>query len=792
MENVIVVDSSYMLLVRWSGLHAKLDLNTDTAEKAMYLKKKSEWLALLTSLSVGGLGAQAAIAQNAESNRTVLEEIVVTASKRGAANLQETAMSVSVASEELIAKSGLVGMDDYLRTVPSTNFLDRGAGRNGIIIRGVTASPQTDATVGVYIDETPLTGLGSSSPGSGGNPDLKFVDMQRIEVLRGPQGTLYGDGSISGTVRAIPNAPDLNAVSGQLAGNFSSTADAGGDNTMIRGVLNLPVIEDKFAVRIVAYDYDNSGYYESIAGSNADKQIWAGAFAGVTSDQDDVGSDEYTGGRISALWQVTENFDVSLSYITQDIDQSGIPESFMNLGDTRRAPFQKLDGSHEALGIDFDVTNLKMNLDLGSFVLTSSTSKAETDSLQDRDIGLFFGPLIDPSIADIPLFLTDAGEIESFTQELRLNTQLDGPLQFLVGVFYQDIESKQSQDLVFEGAAAADPFAGDLLFGSRLNEDLEQLSFFGEVTFDLTDELSFVAGVRHYDYDQTSADSADGLFNGGPSATTLEADDSGQTYKLGVTYIPSDSATYYATFAQGFRLGGPQADVPADLCDLDGDGLIDGLGVASPSQIESDELDSLEVGAKFSLADGRATVNVAAYHIEWEGIPVARTADCGFGVTLNAGEAESTGLEVEGQWLLSDMWSLNYGVSYVQAELTSDAAGLGSSGDRLPGSPEFQASLGAQAEFSVAERPMFARLDIAHTGEYFNNLQEQGPNAGDFTVVNLRVGADITDRVALDLFARNLTDEDGPTWIETEIGDGRANFLRPRTIGIEVRARFGE
>ena len=113
----------------------------------------------------------------------------------------------------------------------------------------------------------------------------------------------------------------------------------------------------------------------------------------------------------------------------------------------------------------------------------------------------------------------------------------------------------------------------------------------------------------------------------------------------------SDTATYYATFAQGFRLGGPQADVPADLCDLDGDGLIDGLGVAAPNQIDSDELDSFELGAKFSLADGRAVLNVAAYQIEWEGIPVARTADCGFGVTLNAGEAESTGIEIEGQWL---------------------------------------------------------------------------------------------------------------------------------------------
>ena len=753
----------------------------------MNTNKKLKLAAAVAGVCLGFLSTQPA---SAADSTLALEEVVVTATKRGDTNAQDIPMSISVASGDMIAKQGLVGMDDFLRAVPATNFLDRGAGRNGIIIRGVTASPQTDATVGVYIDETPLTGLGSSSPGSGGNPDLKFVDMERIEVLRGPQGTLYGDGSIAGTVRVIPNAPDLSTISGEIAGNFSSTADEGGDNTMLRGVLNIPVVKDTFAIRVVAYDYDNSGYYKSVAGSNADKQIWAGAFGGITADKGDVGSDEYTGGRISALWQVTETFDVSLSHITQDIEQSGIPESLMNLGDTNRAPFQKLDGSDESLGMDFDVTNLEMNLDLGQIEIVSSTSIAETSTLQDRDLGLYFGPLL--GVDDIPLFLTDSGDIESLTQELRLNTRLDGSWQFLVGAFYQDIENKQSQDFVFEGAPALDPFGGLLLFGSRLNEDIEQLSFFGEVTYDLTDNMTAVAGIRHYDYEQTASDSADGLFNGGSSSNTLEADDSGQTYKLGLTYTPSDTATYYATFAQGFRLGGPQADVPADLCDLDGDGLIDGLGVAAPNQIDSDELDSFELGAKFSLADGRAIVNVAAYQIEWEGIPVARTADCGFGVTLNAGEAESRGIEVEGQWLLSDMWRLNYGLSYVDTELTSDAPGLGSSGDRLPGTPEFQASFGVQADFNLAGRPLFARADIAHTGEYFNNLQEQGVGAGDFTTVNLRLGADISGQISIDLFVKNLTDEEGLTWVETEIGDGRANYIRPRTIGVEVRALFGQ
>ena len=146
--------------------------------------------------------------------------------------------------------------------------------------------------------------------------------------------------------------------------------------------------------------------------------------------------------------------------MTQDIEQSGLPESFMALGGTQRAPFQRFDGSHEALEMDLEVTNLEMNWDLGSFILTSSTSKAETDNIQDRDIGLFFGPAIEPTIEDIPLFLKDSGSTESFTQELRLNTQLDGSWQFLLGAFYQDVENKMGQHLTFEGDPGLDPLHG--------------------------------------------------------------------------------------------------------------------------------------------------------------------------------------------------------------------------------------------------------------------------------------------------------------------------------------------
>ena len=738
----------------------------------MNLNKKTKLAAVLGSLCAAGLNVSLASADS-----PVIEEVIVSASKRGDVSVMDIPASISVADEDLISKRGMVGMDDFLRSLPSTNFLDRGAGRNGIIMRGVTASPQDDIAVGVYIDETPVAGMGSLG---GGNPDLKYVDMQRIEVLRGPQGTLYGDGSIAGTVRVIPNAPDLSGFSAEIAGSASSTADLGGQNTMLRGVLNLPVVEDKFAIRVVGYDYDNSGYYNNIAGDNADKATWADDFGGIVTSRR-AGDDRYTGGRITALWQVSEDFDVTLSHMTQDIDQSGIPESILTLGGKNRAPFQRQDGSGETLTIDLDVTNLKMNLDMGSYELFSSTSIAESKTLQDRDLGAYFGPMLGAD--DMPIYLADSAVAEQFTQELRLNTRLDGPLQFLVGAFYQDYKRTANQKMTFEGTPELDPFEGALLFESTFGDNLKQLAFFGEASFDLTEQLTAVAGVRHYDYEKDSPDENDGVFNGGYSEGFVESDDTGQTYKLSLNYRPDETTSFYGTFAQGFRLGGPQNEFPSTLCDTTG----------IPDKIASDELDSFEVGAKFAFADGRATLNVSAFQVDWTGIPVKVILDCDFEAFVNAGEAQSKGMEVDGQLLLADAWRIDYGMSYTQAELTADSAPLNAqSGDRLPGSPEFSASLGLQADFSMAGRPMFARADVAHIGEYYNNLQESGLAAGGFTTINLSLGAEINDSVSVDVFARNLTNKEGLTWIETELGDGRANYIRPRTIGIELRARFGQ
>ena len=217
------------------------------------------------------------VSSEGESDGFILEEVIVTATKRET-SLQETAMSISAIGGEAIDKRNLVGMEDYLPFIAGVSMQDRGAGQNDIVIRGISVGNQGESNpaTGVYFGETPVTGLNSTTGGEGGgSADIKMVDIERVEVLRGPQGTLYGAGSMGGTVRIIPNKPELSAFGGKIAAGYSQTGEEGGDNTMAQAVVNVPIIEDELALRAVAYQFDNDGFIDNIAGSESDSGVVA-------------------------------------------------------------------------------------------------------------------------------------------------------------------------------------------------------------------------------------------------------------------------------------------------------------------------------------------------------------------------------------------------------------------------------------------------------------------------------------------------------------------------------------
>jgi outer membrane receptor protein involved in Fe transport len=322
------------------------------------------------------------------------------------------------------------------------------------------------------------------------------------------------------------------------------------------------------------------------------------------------------------------------------------------------------------------------------------------------------------------------------------------------------------------------------------NWDEKQLALFGNFSYDFNDQLSASFGARFFKYDQRAHWDGYGIYLGGHDVQESVNEDDGSTFSLSVDYLINDSAMVYGRFAQGFRLGRPVGDIP-DHCDADGDGLLDGVGLPEPTSIAPDDLDSLEAGTKLNLAGGRLQLNTALFAVKWDGIPVWVDTDCGWGAQFNAGKAKSRGIEVEGVWAITSAIRANFAASWVDPELAEDAPGLGNDGDRLPGTPRYNLSLGIQGDFDVVERPAFMRADLVYVGEYYNNLQQEGVAAGDYTTLGLRGGVSL-GHFQLEAYVNNATNEVARTWIDFDISDESNYVIRPRTFGLEIRYSYDQ
>jgi outer membrane receptor protein involved in Fe transport len=721
-----------------------------------------------------------------------IEEIIVTATKRQE-RLQDIPISIAVVGNQDIERRGVIGMEDYLRAIPSVNQVDLGTNKNGIVIRGVSTSPEGDATVGVYFDETPITGgLGTSFAG----PDVRPVDIERIEVLRGPQGTAYGSSSMGGALRIIPAKPDLEEFGGKLAASYSETEGLGSDNSMVQGILNVPIVADHFALRVVGYRYDDSGFYRNIAG--VDPTFMAQAQSAGLGDfvrgytQDDVGHMVSTGGRLAALWKATDKLTLSMNFWTQTIEQDGQPATTINLFDQTRmpvAPQARIRGEvGEAIDNSIDLANLVVNYDFDWAELTTAVSAIDGESKGASFV----------SLPSVPSTTINPSEFQSLTAESRLASKLSGPFQFLGGLYYEAIDTKVFQTGDWPGDPSTNPARTDPTFVFNAERDYEQYAVFGEASFDVTKSLTATLGGRYYHYDRDESTLTEGGFVRVPYGTgapaVLKGGDSGTTFKANLDYKFSDDAMMYVSWAQGFRLGRPQnVTTLRGACDRDVNGIIDNTNISlnSIEMIDADTLDSYEIGGKFSLLDHRLYVDAAAYYIEWQGLPVAQIATgCQLAYVANAGEATSTGVEAQASFYATESLRFDLGGSYTHAELSDDVLTLNAkAGARLPGSPEVSANLAAQYDFTIANLGSFVRVDSFYNGEFYGNLQETPDfRVGDYIKVDARAGVSINS-LSLEIFVKNVTNEDALTWRST-VYRGNMYRMRPRTIGLQIGYSF--
>ena len=375
---------------------------------------------------------------------------------------------------------------------------------------------------------------------------------------------------------------------------------------------------------------------------------------------------------------------------------------------------------------------------------------------------------------------------------------MESQWQFTLGLYYEDVDNDRTLHALFAGDPALNGDSTYFPFSSSIAQrNITQKAVFGKLYYDLSDNLKLTAGGRFFNYERSESvvlldPSIDLGFD--PNNLTDDVDDSDSSLDAGVEYSPNEETLIYANWSEGFRLGfGVPELIPffKDICDQDDDGFFDGSnGLTTSSRaIESDFVDNYELGTKLSLLDNRLGINAAIFQTNWEGIPVVESFSTSCVTTVNAGEAQSLGAELETTYLANENLQLNFNASYIEAELKEDIDSIGAeSGNRLPGSPRFNASFGLEYGFDLSQYEAYIRGDYTYVGGFYNSLQETGIEAGDYSTLDVNLGIAI-NQVDISFFVKNLTDEDKFTWVDSDF-NSRGNRLRPRTIGVSAAYRF--
>lgn len=713
-----------------------------------------------------------------------LDEVVVTATKRSM-DLKRVPMSITAIGGEELGRRGVVSAADYLNSVPGVTQLDLGVGVNQIIIRGIGVQLGESAAVSSYFGEVPLNTIGNSN-----SVDLKMVDLQRVEVLRGPQGTLFGSGSMGGTVRSIPVAPQLDSLEGKLEVGYSSTDGAGSDNYNGVGVINLPLVSDRLAARLVGYQFKDGGYVRNVGEDVPDVVSMAEAFGGAVANKRDIGRSEYTGFRAGLLWQATQSTDVNLNLITQDLDQTGFPSVSLLRGAYEDSPLRisPSGDKDEYLGDETNIVNLVVKHEASWADLLSTSTWFQGSRTRGVDLSRGFG---------LPVAQFDDNSSRGWVQELRFTSKIEGPLSYTGGLYYERLRRNWnttnpwtggSEELEAVFGPEADAAA---LYAGVIDYTVEQFAAFGEVGYQFRDHFELTVGGRWFDYTRHDVSENHGALAGGGGARDLESSEDGTTFKIDLSYTPSEGKLLYARWAEGFRLGRPILPAPAAVCDLDNDGFLDGTHAPIDSDaVKSDTLESYELGGKLLLLERRLSLHGAVYRINWEGIPLTVRAvpDCGFGTLINAGKARSTGAELESSILVTRGLRMDLGLSFIDAELAEDNAILGTRGTRLPGSAKFNSHVSLQYDFPLpGGRAAFVRGDYTRVGGFRNDIAGAFAEAGDYGKVDLRAGMNL-GTYDIEVFATNLTNENALTAVEED--PNFAYRMRPRTVGAQLRYRF--
>ncbi len=715
--------------------------------------------AVALALTAAGAGAQ-------DPATTNLGEVIVTAQKR-AERIQDVPVAVSVVRGAQLVNSGSVQLTDYAAYVPGM-YVDSGGspGQSTISLRGI-GPLGSSSTVGMYIDEAPIGSSGIYNSTAILTFDLLPYDVERIEVLRGPQGTLYGASSIGGQLKYVTIAPALDEFEGRAGIEAVDVTDGSNTDFNYGARISIPLVKDSLGMSLSYARRDLPAYIDNFQ-----------------TGEKDVNEGTQEGARLAFLWQPNDGTSVALSALRQEVD-SEFNTQFME--DETGAPVGNGFSTNLFLAEPFesryDQYSATMSFELGAVTLTSVTSYSDVEFSVTQDTSRSFGAALGGILADI-VYSFDQKKL---TQEIRLASSAENRFEWLLGAFYTDEDNEVGQLL-----SAYDPGTGELLPGLNplaliaLPNEYQEYAAFANGTYKFTDAFHLSAGLRYARNDQEFRQTLSGaLFP--PSDDPGESDEDVVTYSLSPEWHIGDNTMAYARVATGYRPGGPNVFIP---------------GV--PPMVDSDEMTSYEIGIKSRLAGGAVQIEAAAFYMDWDDIQLAVTFPNGLGGLANSGAAESQGVEGSLSWLAGENLTVGLNAAYTDAQLTEDNPETGAeAGDRLPRTPEWSGALFADYVLESGSNLtwQFGGM-LRYVGDRISDPSSEPGSivAGSYTTIDLNAAVTINDRWTIRAFARNVTDENGAITRDIDIensalGPATPDFigvvpLQPRTFGIGVELDF--
>jgi iron complex outermembrane recepter protein len=744
-----------------------------------------------------------AAASPGEPGTQSLQEVIVTATKRNE-DIQSVGVSITALTAPVLEAKGVEQFFDYGTSIPNLSFgvgaADGSLAARGVYLRGIEGAN----TTGFYIDDTPV--LETLDP--------HIVDIDRIEVLRGPQGTLYGAESMGGTVRIITAQPNANALSGQIHSSLSDT-DHGSWNRLIEGDINIPLVSQVLSLRASGFYEFDSGWFDKWIGPRAEAYP-DGLGNEPTTIVHDVGSLTYWGGQLALRFEPFEGLSFTPRIMYQETDADGDPyatDDPNNLVQREVYNFQEGGSDRWWLGS----LTINYTVPFGSFVSSTAVFDRRTFELEDDSDDLSYStgrPYTIPGVTNglpntIPGPITRAIGLHRFAQEARFASSFPGPFQFILGGFYSFSTRPRNYEWTSPDLPAATGWPTDLALAFIDQRYAGEYAAFCDLSYNILSNLKATVGLRWFRDTADFIQYTNGLFYGGASTYTVPAlHETGYTPKYELEYKVTPDVLAYASAAKGFRPGGDNIQLPPGPAPFGCDTDLHNLGVTASeiATFRSDSLWDYEGGFKTSFLDHRFTLNVTGFWIEWPNIQqLVDLPLCGYGYTGNSGKARSTGgeLEFSGRLLPDLIAGLNLG--YEDARITQ--RGLGSPqpvGSPIQEVPKVTLNANLSYERHVSARwAAFGRIDFSHVGESFSyNNASANPVTGlaeplrrdAYSLTNLRAGLR-NDQWEFTAFVKNLTNERANLSDVILIGapvpgPPRVEISQPRTIGVVVRWKF--